>query len=272
MDKLPFYKLSGSGNDFIIVNNLKGEYSFDFFKDIVKKVTSRNNGVGADGLIILNKDEEVDFRWDFFNSDGSIAEMCGNGARCAGRVFSIITGKKDILFRTLAGKIDAFVEGTIVKVRLSDPTNYLDEVTIDVDGKIFKGAFINTGVPHFVLEVDDIDNFPVKEIGNKIRFHSYFSPKGTNVNFIKYLGGNSIKVRTYERGVEDETLACGTGSCASALVLGKKGIVRDKANIITSGGEMLSVYFKIEGENFSNVYLEGQVRLICQGEIFLKEL
>lgn len=272
MERLHFYKLSGSGNDFIIINNLDGKYNFDFFKNIVTKVTSRNNGVGADGLIVLNKDNEVDFRWDFFNSDGSIAEMCGNGARCAGRVFSIITGKKDIVFKTIAGLIDAAVSGNIVKVRLSDPTGYIDKVEIDVDGKLFKGSFINTGVPHFVIEIDDIENFPVKDIGNKIRFHSYFSPKGTNVNFIKYLGDETIKVRTYERGVEDETLACGTGACASALVIGKKGWVKNKANIITSGGERLTVYFNIDGNNFSKVYLEGAVKFICEGDIYLNEL
>ncbi|MCX7990772.1 MAG: diaminopimelate epimerase [Proteobacteria bacterium] len=267
-----FYKLSGSGNDFIIIDNLNGEYPFDFFRGIVTKVTSRNNGVGADGLIILNKDDEVDFRWDFFNSDGSVAEMCGNGARCAGRIYSIISGKNSIVFKTIAGRIDAQINGDIVKVRLPDPTDYSEEIKLEIDGKFCRGSFINTGVPHFVVEVEDIESFPVKEIGNKIRFHNVFSPRGTNVNFVKYLGNDTIKVRTYERGVEDETLACGTGACASALVFGKRGLIADRANIITSGGERLSVYFKIEGEKFSNVYLEGRVRLICEGDIFLKEL
>lgn len=272
MDKLHFYKLSGSGNDFIIINNLKGEYSFDFFKNIVTKITSRNNGVGADGLIVINRDNDCDFKWDFFNSDGSIAEMCGNGARCAGRVFSLISGKKEIVFKTLAGLIDAYVNGQVVRVRLSNPTGYMENIRLEIEGNTYNGSFINTGVPHFVIEIDDIENFPVKEVGRKIRFHNFFAPKGTNVNFIKYLGDETIKVRTYERGVEDETLACGTGASASALIMGKKGLVKDRAKIITSGGEILNVYFDIKGENFEKVYLEGAVKLICEGYVYLNEL
>ncbi len=272
MDKLHFYKLSGTGNDFIIINNLNNSRSFDYFKSIVRAVTNRNNGVGADGLIIINPDNETDFRWDFFNADGSVAEMCGNGARCVARVFSYITGKSEMIFKTLAGRIDAYVTGSRVKVRLSDPNDILDHIEINLDGTIIKGSFINTGVPHFVVPVDNIDDYNVREIGRKLRFHEYFAPKGTNVNFVKYLGDSAIKVRTYERGVEDETLACGTGACATALIFGRKGVVKDRADIITSGGERLSVYFSIQNDLIHNVYLEGNTRFICEGEVFLNEI
>ncbi len=272
MDKLHFYKLSGSGNDFIVINNLNNERAFDYFKDIVTRVTNRNNGVGADGLIVINPDEEVDFRWDFFNSDGSVAEMCGNGARCAARVFSYISGKSDMVFKTLAGKIDAYVNNSLVKVRLSDPKELKEDIELELEGTKIKGSFINTGVPHLVVPVDHIEDFNVKETGKKLRFHSYFAPKGTNVNFVKHLKDNTIMVRTYERGVEDETLACGTGACATALIFGKKGVIKNKADIITSGGERLSVYFTIHESKIHNVYLEGNTRFICEGDIFLSEL
>lgn len=271
-DRLHFYKMSGSGNDFIIVDNFDGKHNFEFFKGITPKVCNRNNGVGADGLIALNKEHGMDFRWDFFNSDGSVAEMCGNGARCAARLFSRLHKKKEITFMTLSGTIDASVNGDVVKVRLSEPSCFVPDLEIYVDGEVVKGSFINTGVPHFVMIVDDIENVPVKEIGSKIRFHERFSPAGTNVNFAGHPGGAKIKVRTYERGVEDETLACGTGACASALVCGRAGLVSSPVGVITSGGEELFVHYAVAGEDFINVYLEGRVRLICEGEIFLNEL
>jgi diaminopimelate epimerase len=270
--KLHFYKMSGSGNDFVIVDNFDGKHDFNFFKGITQKVCNRNNGVGADGLIIFNREQGVDFRWDFFNSDGSIAEMCGNGARCAARLFSKLHGKKEITFMTLAGIIDAEAKNDIVKVRLSKPSSFVPKIEIYVDGEVIKGSFVNTGVPHFVMIPEDVDDISVRELGRKIRFHEQFSPAGTNVNFVKHLGGSSIKVRTYERGVEDETLACGTGACASALVCGRSGLVKSPVTVVTSGGEDLVVHYEVAGDDFDNVYLEGKVRLICEGEVFLSEL
>ncbi len=271
--KLYFHKLTGSGNDFIIINNFDGNYDFDFFKKMTPYVCNRNNGVGADGLIVLNKYEGMDFRWDFFNADGSVAEMCGNGSRCAARLYSLMTGKNDISFMTLAGVIHAQVRDGLVKIRLSDPANFIPHMDIYVDGDIIKGNFINTGVPHFVIYYEDnLENVPVKELGRKIRYHDRFSPAGTNVNFVSPAGKNSIKVRTYERGVEDETLACGTGASASALVCGYLRKVESPVEVITTGGEKLYIYFKLEKENFKDVYLEGAVKIICEGYIYLDEI
>lgn len=271
-EKIHFFKASGSGNDFIIINNFDGSMDFNFFKKLTPYVCHRNNGVGADGLIVLNKYENLDFRWDFFNSDGTVAEMCGNGSRCAARVFSMLYNKKDVTFMTLAGIIHAHVHGDMVKVRLSDPQNFIPSLEIYVDGDIIKGHFINTGVPHFVIILDNLEDVPVRELGKKIRFHERFSPSGTNVNFVAVGEENTIRVRTYERGVEDETLACGTGASASALICGYFGYVKSPVKVITSGGEILYIHYNIENEHFREVYLEGTVKIICEGEIYLKEI
>ncbi|MCX7770891.1 MAG: diaminopimelate epimerase [Proteobacteria bacterium] len=271
--KLHFYKVSGSGNDFIIINNFDDKFEFEFFKKITPFVCNRNNGVGADGLIVLNKYEGLDFRWDFFNSDGTVAEMCGNGSRCAGRLYSMLTGKKEVAFMTLAGVIHAYVKGNLAKIRLSDPVNFIPNVDIYVDGDIIKGHFINTGVPHFVIFFEEgVDDLPVKELGRKIRFHERFSPAGTNVNFVSPIGENVIKVRTYERGVEDETLACGTGASASALIFGYLNKVKSPVEVITTGGEKLYIYFSWENNTFKDVYLEGAVKIICEGNLYLDEI
>lgn len=271
-EKLHFFKLSGSGNDFIIFDNFDGKHNFDFFKALTPKVCNRNNGIGADGVIVFNRENGVDFRWDFFNSDGSIAEMCGNGSRCAARLFSYLYGKNDIAFLTLAGLIKAEVRENLVKVKLSEPSNILADIEIYIEGETVVGSFVNTGVPHFVVLAENLNDVNVKEVGSKIRFHERFKPSGTNVNFVKKVDNSTIKVRTYERGVEDETLACGTGACASAIVCGYNGEVSSPVKVITTGGEELFIYFVLNGKNVSELYLEGRVKLICEGDVFLKEL
>lgn len=272
VEKLHFYKLSGSGNDFVIFDNFNGKFSFDFFKTLTPKVCNRNNGVGADGVIVFNKESGVDFRWDFFNSDGSVAEMCGNGSRCAARLFSQLHDKESISFLTLAGLIKAEVKGKMVKVKLSEPSTIVTDIEIYLEGETVVGSFVNTGVPHFVIVTEELDEVNVKELGRKIRFHERFKPAGTNVNFVKKIDNSTIKVRTYERGVEDETLACGTGACASAIVCGYNGAVSSPARVITSGGEELFIYFTFRGKDVSELYLEGRVRMICEGDLFLEEL
>ena len=271
-ERLHFFKLSGSGNDFIIVDNFQKNLPFDFYKEQVTKLCNRNNGIGADGLIVLNHEDGVDFRWDFFNSDGSIAEMCGNGSRCAARLFSRLYGKQKIVFQTLAGLIHAEVNGRLVKVKLSEPSNIIDNMEIYMDGETVVGSFVNTGVPHFVVILDDVNAVDVKELGRKIRFHERFNPAGTNVNFVQKLNSSTIKVRTYERGVEDETLACGTGASASAVVCGYKNLASSPVKVITSGGEELTIYFTINHTKVTELFLEGEVKLICEGDVFLPEL
>jgi diaminopimelate epimerase len=268
MKKIPFYKMSGCGNDFIIIDNRSGRWSEFETPAFVKAVCREKLSVGADGLIFIEKSDNADFKWQFFNSDGSRAEMCGNGARCAARfaVLNGITGTT-LSFETIAGIIHAEVHGSIVKTQLSRPRDLQLGQSIEVDGTAITVHSINTGVPHAVLFVDDLAGAPIKELGSKIRFHEHFQPAGTNVNFISIENDGSIAIRTYERGVEDETLACGTGSVAAALVCIAMGRAASPVLVRTRGGDRLKVYAEPARPPFSEAYLEGGASLIYTGEI-----
>lgn len=276
---MEFAKLQGSGNDFILIDNRDGKV--DLFlrrlglevKDFVLALCEPHRGIGADGLILIENPSspENHFRWQFFNADGSVAEMCGNGSRCAVR-FAYDRGivDKEARFETLAGVIEAWVleGGSRVKVQLTKPRDYR-EATLDIDGHIIEGSFINTGVPHFVVVVDELEALDIKKLGRAIRFHKEFEPKGTNVNFIQPLSRRAVRIRTYERGVEGETLACGTGAVASALVAYRKGLVKEKpVEVYTKGGELLRVDFE---DNLEETFLEGGVCKVFEG-FFTEEL
>lgn len=271
-------KYEGSGNDFLLINN------FDLFldnflnkkgltrEDFVKKVCAYHTGIGTDGLIIIEppQNKENAFKWDFFNQDGSRAEMCGNGSRCAARFAyeESIVKSQSFKFETLAGIIEASIkeDGKVVKVQLTKPHSLQKDIELSLDGLLCKGDFVNTGVPHFVVIREDIESFNVNDYGRKIRFHEFFNPKGTNVNFIGLKNGK-LKVRTYERGVEAETLACGTGAVASSIIAYLNNIVdKTEIEIETSGGEILKVYLDIDkNKNINNVYLEGRVKKVFEG-------
>ncbi len=268
MKNIPFCKMSGCGNDFIIIDNRSGAWDGIKNPGFVKAVCREKLSVGADGLIFIEKSDLSDFKWRFFNSDGSEAEMCGNGARCAARFacLNAIAGSS-LSFETLAGIIHAEVNGAIVKTQLSSPRNLQMNLELAVDGVHLTVHSINTGVPHAVLFVDDLEGVPIKELGAKIRFHSHFQPAGTNVNFISIGADGSISIRTYERGVEDETLACGTGSVAAALVCIAMGRAASPALVKTRGGDMLKVYAEPQEPPFAEAYLEGGASLIYTGEI-----
>ena len=268
MKNIPFYKMSGCGNDFILIDNRSGRWSEFEAPAFVKAVCREKLSVGADGLIFIEKSDNADFKWQFFNSDGSRAEMCGNGARCAARfaVLNGITGTT-LSFETIAGIIHAEVHNSIVKTQLSRPRDLQLGQSIEVDGTAITVHSINTGVPHAVLFVDDPAGVPIKELGSKIRFHEHFQPAGTNVNFISIGNDGSIVIRTYERGVEDETLACGTGSVAAALVCIAMGRAASPVLVRTRGGDLLKVYAEPSQPPFSEAYLEGGASLIYTGEI-----
>jgi diaminopimelate epimerase len=202
-----------------------------------------------------------------FNADGSEAEMCGNGARCAALWFK--SGKKsktqNVMIETKAGLIDSGIRGEIVKIGLTEPKDTKLGMPLELAGRRIKADFINTGVPHAVVFVSGLAAIDVKDIGNKIRNHGFFSPRGTNVDFVEVLGKHSIAVRTYERGVEDETLACGTGSTASALIFALKTAATGKVSVHTRSKEVLNVYFDRSGEGFRDVWLEGKAKIIYKG-------
>ncbi len=266
---IPFYKMSGAGNDFIIIDNRWGVVGEEGLSDWIERICRRKLSVGADGLILIEEAEEADFSWRFFNSDGGRAEMCGNGARCAARFAYLrqIAGQK-MSFQTDAGVISAWVDQERVRIGMTEPTGlHLDEVLELEDGPLTVSR-INTGVPHAVVETADIASVDVAGVGRQIRNHERFSPAGTNANFVQALDDGSIAVRTYERGVEDETLACGTGAVAAALVAAAKRGAASPLNLLTRSREILTIHFSTENGRFSEVYLEGGARVVYIGELW----
>jgi diaminopimelate epimerase len=267
--KIPFTKMSGSGNDFILIDHRTPFLDEDRMKKFARKVCRRKVSVGADGLILVEESKRGDFKWRFFNADGSEAEMCGNGGRCVAR-FAHLKGMAgpSLTFETLAGIISAEVNGKRVKLEMTKPHSLKLDEKISIEGKELTLSSINTGVPHAVLFLKGLENVDVVEMGRVIRFHPHYAPAGANANFVKVENSSRLSVRTYERGVEDETLACGTGVVASALVAAFKGFVKSPVSIKTSGGEILTVHFEIESDQIKKVFFEGDIHITYEGEMW----
>ena len=262
--------MEGTGNDFILIDNraglLRGEIKLT---DLVKKICNRKFGVGADGVLLIEKDEKTAFLMRYFNSGGDEAAMCGNGARCMARFAERLgVASRKFTFRTKSGIHEAEITGDDIKLKVETARIVQVEKKVTTPSAEFTGDLIDVGIPHFVIYVDDIDELNVKKLGREIRNVGEFKPNGTNVNFIK-IEKKLIKIRTYERGVENETLACGTGSIAAAISASLHYNLLPPAQIQTRGGE-LKIYFKksekqSEKAEFSNIYLEGPARFICDG-------
>ncbi|HAK59039.1 MAG TPA: diaminopimelate epimerase [Nitrospiraceae bacterium] len=267
--KIPFYKMQGSGNDFILIDNRRGVLKGCNLKDLARTVCHRRFSVGADGLIVIVPSRRADFKWRFFNADGSEAEMCGNGSRCAAR-FAYIKkiAPRKMAFETLAGVIHAEVMQERVNVQLTGAGDLRKEISVDLEGGVRSGHFINTGVPHLVYLSDNVEGEDVQAVGRTTRHHDLFTPAGTNVNFIQVQGTHSLNIRTYERGVEGETLACGTGAVAAALIAASLGAVSSPVVVQTRGGEELTIFFTNDGETFGDIHLEGAVKVICEGVLY----
>ncbi|TNF45259.1 diaminopimelate epimerase [bacterium] len=271
--KYPIYftKMSGTGNDFILIDNRSGIIAEEDMAGIAVDACRRRQSVGADGLILIQDDPDMDFSWRFFNSDGSQPEMCGNGARCAARFASLngIAGS-DMTFRTLAGPIKAKVNGSSVRVQLTPPSGMKKSFPLNLGGgDELDVGFINTGVPHTVvfLESGELQNYPVVNLGREIRFHPRFAPAGTNVNFVEVLNSNTIGLRTYERGVEDETLACGTGAVASTVLCVARQVAASPVEVHTFGGDVLKIHLDPEDLLGEEVYLEGAALIVYSGQL-----
>lgn len=269
---IAFTKMSGTGNDFIIIDHRTPFIPKEHAAAFARAVCRRSVSVGADGLILIETAPDVDFAWQFYNADGSTAEMCGNGARCAAR-FAYEKGiaEKKMRFLTLAGVIHAEIgAGNMVAIALSPPGAPSLNESLFVAGERKKIHFINTGVPHAVHFVDDNTATPVKDWGRELRFHQRFSPAGTNANFAQVTGADSLYVRTYERGVEDETLACGTGATAAAVIAALHGLVTPPVAVRTTGGEMLTIHFGLDyGQEIpiGDLVLEGPANNIYDGSL-----
>ena len=244
------------------------------------KVCKRGLSVGADGVILLEKSDKADFKMRYFNADGSEADTCGNGARCTAR-FAYLKGiaLRKMRFETRAGIYDAEItEQDTVKVKMSDPGQPKLNVIIKASIGKLTTHFIHTGVPHVVVFISDIQGTIKKEVtlatldvfnlGRELRYHPEFQPAGTNVNFIEVVDQHKLNIRTYERGVENETLACGTGSIASAIIAYRLGKLVSPVTVQTQGGSILKIYFDAATDKITNVYLEGDARFVYEGILF----
>ncbi len=263
-----FTKMSGSGNDFIIIDNRVPVMEDNGKREFVRKVCAVKTSVGADGVIFIENSDQADFRWDFYNADGSSAEMCGNGGRCVARyAFEHEIAPKSLTIETTAGIIGAEVDGANVRIKLTVPQELNQKVGVELDGEKYTVDRLNTGVPHAIIYSDDVSGVDVRGIGRGLRYHESFAPAGTNVNFVQKTGSHSLKIRTYERGVEDETLACGTGVVASALLASRNGMVEAPVEVETQGGEILKVDFQQGNGTFGDVTLEGLTKVTFEGTI-----
>jgi diaminopimelate epimerase len=267
---LDFVKMNGAGNDFILIDNRAGRIKLT--TDQIVRLCHRQRGIGADGLFLLvpNLSGRAEWSWEFYNSDGSTADMCGNGARCFARFVQSVAGAADqTSFETGAGVIRAAFHGERVTVNLTAPKDLrLGEVIPAASAKLAVHS-LNTGVPHAVLFVPDADQAMVQQLGAEIRYHAHFKPKGTNVNFVQVLGPNHIRVRTYERGVEGETLACGTGVTAAALISSRVHQFTSPVRVQVQGGDTLEVTWTNAGGGFADVKLNGPADFVFKGTIDL---
>jgi len=261
--------MSGSGNDFIIVDNRNNIVNEKDLSKFIENVCRRRMSVGADGLIFVENSNTLDFKWRFFNSDGNAAEMCGNGARCVARfAFLKKIAESEMSFETEAGPISARVTKDRVKIKMPSPSDIEIDYIIELKNGPLSVSSVNTGVPHVVVGVDSFENVDVVKLGREIRFHEMFAPAGTNVNFVYEQEDGTIAIRTYERGVEDETLACGTGSIAGAIVMAYKFKKKSPIKFLTRSGGYLTIHFKEKEAEFYDIHLEGDARVIYKGELW----
>jgi len=269
---LEFLKMSGAGNDFILLDNRNARIVLT--PEQVAKLCHRQFGIGADGLMLLvpSLTGKADWAWRFYNSDGSDAAMCGNGARCFARYIQRTTGwtRPTVTFETAAGVITAEFQGERVTINLTAPHDLRLSEKVATQAGVLEVSSINTGVPHAVVFVEDADKAMVQPLGSELRWHEHFKPRGTNVNFAQVHGTNQLRVRTYERGVEGETLACGTGVTASALVASRLHGFTSPIRIQVQSGDELSVSFQSDGQGgFSDVRLGGPASFVFEGRILI---
>ena len=259
--KYTFYKYEGTGNDFIFIDNRQNNFPKNDIK-LIEKLCDRRFGIGADGLILLENDVETDFQMVYYNSDGNQSSMCGNGGRCIvafAKSLNIIDDQTTFL--ATDGLHHAYVlDNGIISLEMKD----VDEVKIQDDY-----VFLNTGSPHHVMLVDDLVNYDVKNNGAKIRYSDLYGKAGSNVNFVKQLSDNHFRLRTYERGVEDETFSCGTGATAAAIAMYAIGKTTSNHLKLDVEGGKLEVSFTKEGSVYTNVLLKGPATFVFQGEIKL---
>ena len=258
--ELTFFKYQGTGNDFVIIDNRDGKIAFT--KEQVNFLCNRKFGIGADGLMLLNTKEGYDFEMKYYNADGNESSMCGNGGRCLTQFASDRGIAKDkYKFIAIDGEHDAYFNEGWVYLKMKD---------VNAIEKYCDSFVLNTGSPHYVKPSIDLGEMNVYEEGKAIRYSDNFKKNGINVNFVESTAEGRISVRTYERGVEDETLSCGTGVTASALVFAREGIGFNRIDVSTLGGELAVEFDRISGTHFENIWLCGPATYVFKGVIELK--
>ena len=274
---ITFWKMHGAGNDFILVDDRA--QTFPVCDNAwLARIAARKTGVGCEGIILIQPSERADFRMKFFNPDGSEVEMCGNGARCVARLaHEIGIASERMKIETVAGVLKAEVDENMVRLHMTPPTDYRMDQWLPLTlpspqggedkGEGLNHSFVNTGVPHVVVEIDVLDACDVQGLGARIRYHEIFTPAGTNANFISVTGPQSLRIRTYERGVEAETLACGTGIVAGALIAARLGRTKPPVSVTPASSDVLTVDFKLTAKGAKNVTLLGPAVHVFKGTL-----
>jgi diaminopimelate epimerase len=265
--EIQFTKASGAGNDFVIIDDRDGRLPRDKPR-LARLLCDRHFGVGADGLLILQQSAKADFSMQYYNADGSYGGMCGNGGRCLAR-FAFLTGvaASPMTFDALDHVYRAEIEGESVKLGMKEPRDFRGPHDLHVGTFAAPCWFVDTGSPHVVIRRDELESIDIREIGRAIRMHPEYAPSGTNVNFIRILGDHDIEVRTYERGVEDETLACGTGSVASAFVASRLWGVISPVTVHVRSGENLVVHLEKSPDGQTATSLQGSAHMLFSGRV-----
>jgi len=266
LHEIDFVKASGAGNDFVLIDNWAGSLKVSQ-PELAVALCSRPFGIGADGLLVLEKSTRAGFQMRYYNADGSYGGMCGNGGRCIAR-FAFLRGlaPRTMTFEALDYIYAAEVTGEKVTLKMKPPADYHSNLALEIGSQSLVAQYVDTGSPHVILRVDDLESADVLGLGRTIRFHKAFLPAGTNVNFIRLLGAESIAIRTYERGVENETLACGTGSVAAAVIAHLSYNVSQPVHVRVRSGEELLVHLKSSGENIAEALLEGSAHILFSGK------
>lgn len=263
---LEFWKMNGAGNDFVVIDNRDSHLSLT--KEQIASLCHRHRGIGADGLLAVEPARQgADFRMRYYNADGGEAEMCGNGARCFARMARRLLGepRDEVSFETIAGTMRATFQGDLVRLGLSRPGSVSLGTGLEVLGQTREIHSVNTGVPHAVVLVPDLNEVDVHQIGKAIRFHPHFAPAGTNANFMQAVGPSEIRIRTYERGVEGETLACGTGMVACAIIHHELTGEPSPITVWVRGGDRLLVSFLKTEAGYGKVFLTGPADFVFKG-------
>lgn len=263
--RIPFWKMHGAGNDFVLVDDRALKFPADD-RAWMASIGCRRTGVGCEGIILIQPSAQAHFRMRFFNPDGGEVDMCGNGARCVARLaHEIGVAPASMRFETGAGVIAAEIVGDRVRLGMTVPRDWRLDREIDLGGRKRAYGFVNSGVPHVVMPVEDLEGEDVATNGAGIRYHKDFAPQGTNANFIRVTGASSLSIRTYERGVEAETLACGTGMVAAGLVAGRMGWVKAPVSITCASGDVIEVNFTLTTDGAENVTMLGPAAHVFEG-------